>query len=275
MALAQRAARTLLSYPLRLCYIVLHFLREIWLFCCDLPFFLCGAPDEIAARTRKSAEERDDWVYLTVETDSGQIEERYMNGNVTPPAGHVLVKLYRGLDRLWQDSAVMAVVSLESDGGLDLGQLRLQWNLENCYAVDSTRAQIFETSVPERLSPVAVSTLTDNQFWLRVVELPSRRVQNMRAYRLQLIAACTGLAQVLSMLPILLYRHFNQALSLLYDFRELPADFREILREARCRVCRSVQAGRGDAKECHEHTSCKCIHNNRPQETVIMPKLKM
>lgn len=43
------------------------------------------------------------------------------------------MKLYRDLDRLWQDSAVMAVVSLESDGGLDLGQLRLQWNLENCY----------------------------------------------------------------------------------------------------------------------------------------------
>lgn len=86
MAFAQRA-RTLLSYPLRLCYLLLHFLREIWLFCLDLPFFFCEGPDEIAARTRKFAEERDEWVYRTVETGSGQIHERYMNGNVTPPEG--------------------------------------------------------------------------------------------------------------------------------------------------------------------------------------------
>ena len=138
---------------------------------------------------------------------------------------------------------------------------------------------------------MAVSTLTDNQFWLRVVgtnvifpqsstilmtitELPSRRVENMRACRLQLIAAYTELVQVLSILPALLSHHLDRTMKLLYDFRDLPADLQEILRETRCRVRRSVQT-RGDAKDCHDHTFCKCNANSRQQETPAMPQLKI
>ena len=86
MGLAQRA-RTFLSHALQPCFALLYFLRELWLICTHLPFFFCETPDEIAARTRKLAEAHDDWTYVTVDTEFGQIEERYMNRGATIPPG--------------------------------------------------------------------------------------------------------------------------------------------------------------------------------------------
>lgn len=124
-------------------------LQELWLTLAHTPYLFCRTPDELGTQTRKLFDTDDDWVYVTVRTGVGAVDEPYMKVNPIPPPGyvrphaaeililkayrHVYVKLYRDLDCLWQDSAVMAFVRLEADGSLDLKKIRRKWNLHNCY----------------------------------------------------------------------------------------------------------------------------------------------
>lgn len=77
-----QSLRTVLEY----CYsALLHFLLDLWLTLSYLPYFFLQTPDEIGLRTRRLAEQNDDWVYMTVQTGDGAIQERFMNVNPAPP----------------------------------------------------------------------------------------------------------------------------------------------------------------------------------------------
>lgn len=63
----------------------LQSLLDLWLAFLYLPYLCRRTPDEIGSIARKLAEERDDWVYLTVETQDGSIQERFMRTKPAPP----------------------------------------------------------------------------------------------------------------------------------------------------------------------------------------------
>lgn len=74
-----------LRLALEYCYALLRFLLELWLNLSYLRYFLFQTPDEIGSKTRRLAEKHDEWVYMTVHTDDGAIQERFMNVNPAPP----------------------------------------------------------------------------------------------------------------------------------------------------------------------------------------------
>ncbi|KAI0683989.1 hypothetical protein BC835DRAFT_1422720 [Cytidiella melzeri] len=139
----------------------------------NLPHVFSPTPEEYAQRARMR-QRRWNTVLVPIETSKGVIYEPYTD---QPPvaAGSVRVKLYRDMESLYRDSNLSVDVPLGPRGELDLRIIQREWSLQNCNVVDSTRLQFFPPSAdnPNKLSGVAVRLLTDNQYWLRVIEQPS------------------------------------------------------------------------------------------------------
>ncbi|KAI0821328.1 hypothetical protein BC629DRAFT_1460035 [Irpex lacteus] len=174
--LAQSAYRSLWSVLILCCAAGLQDAKDKLPFIYDvilnIPYILSRTPEEHALKAQLCLEHCNT-VIKRIRTTEGTIYEPYLD---MPPVanGSVRVKFYPTLKFLYRDSVLSVGIHLCPAGALDLSVARRAWGLQNCYAVECIRLDLFQpANCADILSPMAVRLLTDGQYWLRVVEQPT------------------------------------------------------------------------------------------------------